>query len=250
MIETQLNDESQLRQVFDEWYEVFWRAELGGQRLQKDLGLICTLGEVTPTSEIIDLACAFGRITNALAASGYHVTGIDASLPLLESARAVASAQDIAVKYVHSDWRSLSLEPIYDCALLWFTSFGYLSEYDNFAVLGKSLGCLRPSGRLLIETRHWDSMRREFEPITVRSADENFLIEYHSYEAERGVQWTRQILLVNGRRLERQYGIRRYTFAEMRSLCLRAGFKDVKAYSDLGKPLQSDSRRCVLVARK
>lgn len=245
-----MNQESVLKEVFDEWYEVFWRSELQGDRLRREKELIRVLGELVPGSRVIDLACAFGRVANALAAEGYYVTGVDTSRPLLDSARARASELGLAVEYLACDWRELTLEPTYDCALLWFTSFGYLSESDNLKVLERSLASLKPGGRLLIETRHWDRMHRIFEPTTVRSSGENFLIEHHTYEPERGVQWTRQILLVEGRRLEREYGIRRYTFAEMRALCFRAGFAEIRGYGEDGKPLGPDSHRCILVARK
>jgi SAM-dependent methyltransferase len=245
-----LNEGSVIQEVFDKWYEIFWRKELQGSRLDHEQRLIRDLGKLVPGSRIIDLACAFGRITNALAAEGYEVTGVDASLPLLESARARASALGLAVEYIACDWRELRPEPTYDCALLWFTSFGYLSESDNLKVLEQSLAFLKPQGRLLIETRHWDRMRRIFEPTTVRSSGEDFLIEYHTYEPERGIQWTRQILIVEGHRVEREYGIRRYTFAEMRAMCLRSGFVEVRGYAEDGKALRPDSHRCILVARK
>lgn len=245
-----LNQDSVLEQVFDEWYELFWSSELQGDRLRQEHQLIRSLGRLVPGSRVIDLACAFGRITNVLAAEGYNVTGVDRSLALLNSARARARALDLSVEYLACDWRELAPKPIYDCGLLWFTSFGYLSESDNLKVLEQSLAFLKPGGRLLIETRHWDRMHRLFEPTTVRSSNDNFLIEHHTYEPEIGVQWTRQILLINGRRLEREYGIRRYTFAEMRSLCFRIGFGDVRGYGEDGKPLGANSHRCILVATK
>jgi hypothetical protein len=117
-------------------------------------------------------------------------------------------------------------------------------------LLSRVLEALKPGGSLLIETRHWDSMRRNFESTTVRQSGADLLVEQHTYHPEIGVQWTDQTLLIAGRRLTRSYGIRRYTFPEMRRLCLSAGFAHVAGFDESGGILKVDSRRCVLVARK
>lgn len=245
-----LNGADALQEVYDEWFETFWREELGGERLKRELQLIRDLGRLTPGSQVLDLACAFGRIANALAEDGQRVTGVDVSRPLLASARAQAVARGVAVEYLAVDVCEFVVPPVYECALLWGTSFGHFSESGDSAVLERALASLVPGGRLLIEARHWDSMRRTFEPTTVRTSGDNFLIEHHTYDPETGIQWTRQTLLVEGRRLHREYGVRRYTFPELRSLCLRVGFAEVRGFDERGGPLQPNSGRCVLVARK
>jgi SAM-dependent methyltransferase len=242
-----LNQASVVQDVYDGWYKIFWQEEQTGERLDRDLQLIRKLGQLVPHSHVLDLACAYGRIANALAAEGHRVTGVDISQPLLESARTGAAAARL-VEYLEVDLRNLVLHPTYDCALLWATSFGHFAEAGDLTILERARASLLPGGRLLIETRHWDSMRRDFEPTTVRRSGDDFLIEHHTYDPQTGIQWTQQILLVGGQRLHREYGVRRYTFAEMRYLCLRAGFARVSGYSELGEPLKQDSRRCVLVA--
>lgn len=128
------------------------------------------------------------------------------------------------------------------------TSFGYFSETDNRRVLIEALECLRPGGRFLLETRHWDGMPRIFEPTTVRQCGDDYLIEHHSYDAETGIQHTRQTLLSGDQRSQNTYGLRRYGFPELRALCLDVGFQAVRGFDEHGDPLQPDSDRCVLVA--
>jgi SAM-dependent methyltransferase len=245
-----LNDATNLQAIYDDWYEAFWRDEQMGERLDNDLQLIRELGGLGRQSRVLDMACAYGRLSNALASEGHRVTGVDTSRALLSSARRQASALGATVEYLDVDLREIALPAVYDCVLLWATSFGHLAEPGDLAVLERALASLRPGGRLLIETRHWDSMCRAFEPITVRRSGPNVLIEHHSYRPETGVQWTRQTLLIEGRELVREYGVRRYTFPEMRSLCSRTGFTEVRGFDESRRPLQAHSCRCVLVATK
>jgi SAM-dependent methyltransferase len=237
-----------LPEVFDRHYRRFWQAELGAERLARERALALELGGLAPGRRVLDVACGWGRMSYALAAAGLDVTGVDISDQLLAEARAAESTT--SVKFVRADMRDLAAFRGFDCVLLWFTSFGYFDDETNRRVLSEAFECLVPGGRLLIETRHWDRMRRRFEPVTVRAAGDDLLIEYHTYAAETGVQETRQILLVGGRRMERTAAVRRYGFPELKTLCRLAGFTAVRGYDENGRPLAADSDRCVVVATR
>lgn len=243
-----INSEEAVSTLFDASYELFWRPELIGERLQADLRAIRALGDLRVGTRILDLACGFGRIANALALDGCTVTGLDASAALLGSAQRDATEGRCAVRYILGDYRTFRDTVEHDIALLWFTSLGYSSEAADRAVLRSALENLGSGGRLMIETRHWDSIRRDFEPTTVRQSGRNLLIEEHRYVAETGVQWTRQLLLINGERVEREYGLRRYGFPELRRMCLDIGFSSVRGYDGHARPLRHDSQRSILVA--
>lgn len=239
-----------LTELFDERYVRFWEPELGDERLDREQRLVVELGGLSPGDRVLDIACAYGRMTNALAGQGLAVTGLDISDPLLAEARRRADQLGITARFVHADMRELSSFSGFDCALLWFTCFGYFGHADNRRVLAETVRCLVPGGRLLLETRHWDSMHRRFDATTVRSRGDDLLIEFHSYRAETGEQDTRQILRVGNERIERTATLRRYGFPELRELCLDAGFRSVRGFDQNGAPLGPDSERCVLVAIK
>jgi SAM-dependent methyltransferase len=239
-----------LPELFDEHYLRFWEPELGEERLVRESALVWRLGGFTGGDRVLDIACGYGRMSAALAEQGVEVTGLDISDALLDEARRRTRGSARQPHFIHADMLDLTAFDGFDGALLWFTCFGYFGHAENRQVLRETASCLRPGGRLLLETRHWDSMRRRFEPVTVRCAGADLLIEHHSYDPETGIQQTVQTLLVAWRRMERTAALRRYGFPELRALCLDAGFRSVSGFDQDGGPLTPESERCILVAVK
>lgn len=239
-----------LPELFDRHYLRFWQEELGADRLEREHELVLRLGALRPGHRVLDVACGYGRMSIGLAAAGVDVTGVDISEQLLSEARSRARDSGAASRFLHADMRDLAEFSGFDCALLWFTSFGYFDDETNERVLREVWNCLATGGRLLIETRHWDSMQRRFDPLTVRTSGDDLLIERHRYDALTGVQETRQTLIVDGKRSERVAVLRRYGFPELRALCRMIGFRSVEGFDELGGPLTPESHRCVIVAVK
>ncbi len=236
--------------VFDANYERFWRNDRSADDHRREIDMIVALGELTAGAKVLDLACAFGRLSNPLAARGFQVTGLDLSEQLLAVAAEQTPPGTRSPRFRRADFREPHFRDEFDLVLCWSTVLGYTTEADDRRVLAAALQSLKPGGRLLVETRHWDAMTRAFEPVTLRTSGSDLLVERHSYDPESGRQLTDQLLLVDGRRIERSYHLRRYGFPEMRSMCEQAGFVAVRGLDEQHRPLRADSRRCVLVARK
>lgn len=239
-----------LPELFDEHYLRFWEPELGEDRLARESALVLQLGGFSGGDRVLDIACGYGRMSAALAGQGIDVTGLDISDALLGEARRRTRGSIRQPRFVHADMRNLTAFKDFDGALLWFTCFGYFDHAQNRQVLRETAKCLRPGGLLLLETRHWDSMRRRFDPVTVRSAGDDLLVEHHSYDPESGIQSTAQTLIVAGNRMDRTAALRRYGFPELRAMCLDAGFRTVRGFDQNGALLEPESERCVLVATK
>ncbi|MFJ4622467.1 SAM-dependent methyltransferase [Streptomyces sp. NPDC088812] len=237
-----------LPELFDRHYLAFWEAELGADRSVREHELVMRLGGLRAGHRVLDVACGYGRMSIPLAAVGVEVTGLDLSEQLLDEARSRASSAGVSPRFLAGDMRDLSGFTGFDSVLLWFTSFGYFDDETNARVLREARNCLAPGGRLLMETRHWDRMQRRFDPVTVRSAGDDLLIEHHTYEAATGIQWTRQTLVVDGTHHRRVSSVRRYGFPELAALCRAAGFRSVEGFDESGEPLGPDSDRCVVVA--
>jgi SAM-dependent methyltransferase len=241
--------DSPLEELFDEHYPLFWQDELGGDRLARDADLVASVGQFSAGAELLDLGCGYGRLTNELAGRGYQVTGVDISGTMLAHATAEAVAAGRETRFVMGDMRD-PIDGIYDGIMLWFTTFGYFEHQVNRQVLDNVFGALKSGGRLLIETRHWDRIPRQFEPTTARAGGDNWLIEKHTYLPETGVQQTVQTLLVGGRRLTRNSSVRRYGFPELAWMCRDAGFDAVSGFGGDGRVLAVDSERCVVRAER
>ena len=237
-------------ELFDQHYLRFWAAELEGARLDREVGLARRLGGLGSGDRALDIACGFGRLSIGLAAAGIDVTGVDLSPSLLEEARRRAEAAAVTPRLLRGDMRDLGEIGEFDCALLWFTSFGYFDDAENRRVLDEARRCLAPGGRLLIETRHWDRTGRRFEPTTVRWAGGDALIEHHRYDPLTGIQHTDATLAIGDTRRERHSRLRRYGVPELRALCLEVGFGAVSAFDERGARLTPESERCVLVAER
>lgn len=241
--------ETPAAELFDEHYLRFWGPELEG-RLERDVELVQRLGGLQGGDRVLDIGCGFGRIAIGLARVGIEVAGVDLSPSLLAEARRRAERAAVRLELRRGDMRNLGEVGEFDCALLWFTSFGYFGDAENLRVLEEARRCLVPGGRLLIETRHWDRTGRRFEPTTVRRSGDDLLVERHSYDSLSGVQQTSATLVVGATRCERSSRLRRYGAPELRALCLAGGFAGVEAFDETGAPLGPESERAVLVAER
>lgn len=226
-------------------YELFWRTYRAPEQESRDLDTILSLAGLKAEGRILDLACGFGRVANPLASRGYDVVGVDSSPELLDVARREGVAR---ADFVLGDMRTFEAPKPFDVVLIWSTSLGYYSESDDEQTIATAWSALRPGGVLLIESRHWDTLDRQFEPYTERHHGADALREWHRYDPLLGRQVTRQEVTIGGRTHEREYHLRRYGVPELRAMTTRLGFVDAMAFDELGAALQPYSRRAILRA--
>ncbi len=104
-----------------------------------------------PATDVLDLGCGTGRLTIAMAARGYRVTGVDPASPSLEVARAKPGADRVT-------WIEGSTEVLpgaaFDAALLTSHVAQFFVTDDAFATaLADLRRALRPGGRLIFDSR-------------------------------------------------------------------------------------------------
>ncbi len=108
---------------------------------------------------------------------------------------------------------------------------------------------LKSGGVLLLETRNWDRQPRQFDIRSDRAGPDFVLTETHRYDAASGVQTTEQTFEFVDRLISRVYQTRRYSFLDLRTMCLEAGFEQVEAFDETNAELSNESERLILRAR-
>ena len=236
--------------VFDEDYLYFYAEFLDDERSDREVELLWRLLELEPGTEVLDLACGHGRISNRLAARGARVTGLDRSRSFLDLARRDADDRGVEVEYVEGDMRSLPWTERFDRVVIWFTSFGYFGEDENRRVLAEVQRALRPGGRLAVDVHNRDAFARAYQPAHLSERDADLMIDVHSMDVVNSRVESERIVVRAGAVRRMHYSIRIYAFTELRDLFRATGFADVTATDHDGQPLAFESRRMVVVGHK
>jgi SAM-dependent methyltransferase len=241
-------------EFFGEDYLRLCRPYLTPQRTEAEvIGLIRRLA-LPAGSRILDLCCGEGRHSIPLSVLGYQVTGLDLNPFLLAHARSVDHDVDAEVRWVRGDMRHLPFASEFDAIINVFTAFGYLeSEAEDRQVLREVSRTLLPGGAFLLDVVHREALVRHFLPAEVERHEHGLLVlqeqEFDLHTSRLGVRIT--LIERDGRRKEYRQSIRVYTLTELDEMLAAAGLKLDQYHGDLeGSPLNLDSRRLVLLARK
>ncbi|MBW3579331.1 MAG: methyltransferase domain-containing protein [Actinobacteria bacterium] len=145
---------------FDENYVEVWGAAGSFDNTAEQVDAIEQILGLPPGSQILDVACGFGRIAGPLHERGYDVTGLDYSSTQL----GLAQERYPGPQYVEGDMREPPQGP-FDAVLNIFSSFGYFEERANdMAALAAWHAVLVPGGPLLMELMHRDRLANLFNP--------------------------------------------------------------------------------------
>jgi SAM-dependent methyltransferase len=181
------------------------------------------------------------------------VTAVDLMEHFLAEARKTAMARGVEVDYRRGDLRELPVDGPFDAVVCWFTSFGYFNDEDNRQVLREFHRVLRPGGRLLIETLHYDGFVRGFVPAPFASMDrvgDDLMIDESRFDSLTGRIETERTVVRGGNVRASRHSIRLLNVPEWRSWLTEAGFGDMDFRGREGAELSVDSRRLVVTAHR
>jgi 2-polyprenyl-3-methyl-5-hydroxy-6-metoxy-1,4-benzoquinol methylase len=138
------------------WTRVVQAGGIPSRKAGTDAAILSALARLR-RGRVLDVGCGEGWLTRALAAQGHEAIGIDASPPLIETARAASSvAGEVAAPtYAVATYATLgaaldTLGGPFDAAICNFA----LLDDDLATPLTALHGVLRPRGTLFIQTVH------------------------------------------------------------------------------------------------
>lgn len=214
------------------WWESFfdstaadmWANVFSPQQNDQEAEEIVRTLNVAPGSEVLDVPCGAGRLSLALAAKGYRVTGVDVSRAFLDRAR--AGDRDASVQWQQRDMRDLPWPGRFDAAFCVGNSFGYLDDDGNAAFLSAVHSTLKPGAPFLLETPMViESLLRTMKDRFWIKAGDVHLLVANEYDHGRGRVEIEYTFVSNGRVQVRWGTHRAYTYRQLVELMESAGFR-------------------------
>ncbi len=142
-----------------EWWKDFfsglaldlWRQAVTEEQTSAEAAFIERAIELPPKSKVLDVPSGNGRLSLALAARGYQLTGVDLAVPFLEEARSHAAERGLIIVFEERDMRDLPWQAFFDGAFCFGNSFGYLDDRGNVDFLKAVSGTLKPQARFILD---------------------------------------------------------------------------------------------------
>ncbi len=207
-----------------------------------------------PASKLLDVGCGYGRHAIELGQSGFQVTGIDLSLPLLIRAADESQKRALSVSFVHADMREMTFDAQFDGAYSMLTSFGYFDEETNFKVATSILRALKPGRRFLIETVNRDYVAAELPTRVWWEGDGCVVLEEVDFNFHTSrINVRRSLVFADGRQVEQEISIRAYSLHELGKLLRQAGFRVIEvsgSVSTRGHFFGATSRNVILACER
>ena len=119
----------------DAWTDAVREQRIESRRLVTDAAIVSAVLATQPRT-VLDLGCGEGWLSRALSAHGIAVTGVDASEPLIESARVLGGAEFLVASY-----DELPAGP-------------FDTIVANFSLLEERLPTLPPHRHFVVQTLH------------------------------------------------------------------------------------------------
>jgi SAM-dependent methyltransferase len=236
-----------------------------------DIDLYLALAQRTG-GPILELAVGSGRVAVPLAAAGHVVVGVDVDPSMLARARALADREGVQVELVEGDLTgAAALAPVasagpYNLAIVALNSILLVASADGQrAALATMAASLAPGGLAVVDT--WLAT-----PAELAALDGRLSLEWLRTDPETGREVTKYVSAWHDpvRRLvtlttifeegdpggptvrwTRQYPMRQVTVDELVDYATAAGLEVEPLAGDYDlRPLDADSDRLVLIARK
>ena len=235
------------------WWEDFfeglavqlWLEAIPAEHSEREAERIATALALPGGADILDVPCGGGRLSLALAARGYRVTGVDSSREFL--AHAAASPGTPAVTWELRDMRDLPWPKRFDGAFCVGNSFGYLDDDGNAAFLRAVAATLKPGGRFVLETPMViEQLLRHLQDRPWWKVGDMHLLVQNAYDHTSSRLEIEYTFMRDGRADVRRGSHRAYRYAELVDLLQASGFDDVR----MPQPWSRDDAMTTFIATR
>ncbi len=240
-------------EIFDEDY-LRTLPFLTPQTTQAEANFVIDSLASEPGAQILDVGCGYGRHAMELAARGYHVVGLDSSLPLLLRGADEAQRRGLNINFVHGDMRELSFDAQFDGAYCLFSTFGYFDDETNKRTAQNISRALKPGARFVIEVLNRDYIIGDLPSRVWWEGDGCVVLEEveFNYFSSR-ILSHRSVVFDDGHQLEQEISIRAYSLHELGKLLHAGGFRVIEISGGMhsrGRFFGGRSRDIVVVAER
>jgi SAM-dependent methyltransferase len=240
-------------EIFDEDY-LRTLPFLTPQATQAEAQFVIDALSVQPGAQLLDLGCGYGRHAMELAARGFHMVGLDLSLPLLLRGADEAQRRGLSINFVHADMRELDFDAQFDGVYCLFSTFGFFDDETNKKTATAVARALKPGGRCVFEVLNRDYVISELPTRVWWEGDGCVVLEEveFNYFSSR-IHSNRSVVFDDGRQIEQEISIRAYSLHELGKLLHSAGFRVVEVSGSVhtrGRFFGNHSRHIIVVAEK
>ena len=240
-------------EIFDEDY-LRTLPFLTPQATQAEARFVTDAIAAAPGAQVLDVGCGYGRHAMELAARGFHVVGLDSSLPLLLRGADEAQRRGLSINFVHGDMRELTFDSQFDAAYCLFSTFGYFDDETNKKTAQNISRALKPGARLVLEILNRDYLIQDLPTRVWWEGDGCVVLEEvdFNYFSSRIVS-NRSVVFDDGRQLEHEISIRAYSLHEIGKLLHAAGFRVLEVSGSMntrGRFFGAKARDIIVVAEK
>lgn len=248
-----VQDVSWWKTFFDDSYGRLGLEIIEAERTHKEADFIIDALELQKHERVLDLACGMGRHALELARRGLTgVTGLDYTKEYLDKALSLKLREDLNVRFIQGDMRSIPFEAEFDAVYSYYTSFGFFeNEADNEKVITSIAKALKPGGRFLAELMHRDFTVRHFSARSWMAYGDDYVLKEHEIDLATSRVIGKWTFIADGKVTSSNMRLRMYSLHEMVAMLERTGLEFACAWGNtLKEPLTFDHQRMIVLARK
>lgn len=208
--------------------------------------------------KILELACGTGNVTGLLRKKGYDMTGIDISEDMLTIAQEKSYENNLKIKYLKQDMRTLNLNKSkYDAVVSFCDGINYIIEEEDLgAVFENVYKHLNDEGIFIFDISTEYKLKNTLGQNTFAETSEDSAYIWENYYDERTriLEFDLNIFIEEDEMYTRHFESHRQKAHRSDELCSKLeeiGFKNIKVYGSIDfSPEKEDSERIYICVQK